>query len=157
MKLDKNEKKILKMKSAFIFLVLILSSCTTQPSEDKTSLKEEEEPVIQEKDVVNGTWKIDSLAYDDKVFDRPVSNDTVYQGLTFRKDGSLHSVEKTKIEMSRPIGKYQLKGDQFLLFSEISEIMSTGTFMVKNDQLVLNDVFPDPSGVKFDMYLTKFN
>jgi len=150
-----NYKTTIALEILFLFLILI-SSCTTQPSEDKTKIKEEE-TVIEEKDVVNGTWKIDSLAYDDKVFDRPVSNESVYQGLTFRKDGSLHSIEKTKIEMSRPIGKYQLKGDQFLLFSEKGKIMSTGTFMVKNDQLVLNDVFPDPSGVKFDMYLTKLD
>lgn len=150
-----NYKTTIALEILFLFLILI-SSCTPQPSEDKTKIKEEE-PLIQEKDVVNGTWKIDSLAYDDKVFDRPVSNDSVYQGLTFRKDGSLHSVEKTKIEMSRPMGKYQLKGEQFLLYSDKGKLMSTGTFMVKNDQLVLNDVFPDPSGVKFDMYLTKFN
>ncbi|MCC6701434.1 MAG: lipocalin family protein [Fluviicola sp.] len=150
-----NYKTTIALEILFLFLILI-SSCTPQPSEDKTKIKEEK-PVIQEKDVVNGTWKIDSLAYDDKVFDRPISNDSVYQGLTFRKDGSLHSVEKTKIEMSRPMGKYQLKGDQFLLFSEKGKIMSTGTFMVKNDQLVLNDVFPDPSGVKFNMYLTKLD
>ena len=154
--------KLLKYKTTmtleilFLFLTL-MSSCSTQSSEDKTSIKEEVKPVIQEKDVVNGTWKIDSLAYDDKVFDRPVSNDSVYQGLTFRKDGSLYSVEKAKIEMSRPMGKYQLIGEQFLLFSEKGKIMSTGTFMVKKDQLVLNDVFPDPSGVKFDMYLTKLD
>lgn len=158
-------KKTILIASVLLMMIVSfhLTSCAgeTNSLDQKAPQKEipeGEKGIIGESTFEQGTWKIDSVAEDQVVFDR-LMNDSTIQVFNFRKNGDFSTMEVTpKLIKDRLVGTWKAVNDSFFVMGESGKAVMRYGFEIDDSVLKLNANFEVSSQNKKKptFYLSKY-